>query len=345
MYTRNSSPAIRLHRFVGSKISRQMIEVIYKHDKPEPSTLVSCAKNLGRASDSRPVITMKSHVSPVFFNNIHIKFATNHAKSVAAQEPFKRILASQISELPIDSDRFGTFSGELDRAGSMLDALRSKVGLARGLTNERFILASEGSFSTASGFGLVAQNIELLMLSDLATGAEIIEQYITYETNYTTEVIKDLNALDRFLARISFGSHALVLYPDGLSPKQYVSKGIVDLAQARKIFTEYSALSPTASVMAMSDMRAHLNPTRMKAIKECCELMAKRLANKCPSCTSGGFGIVATIPGLPCEDCGAPTSLALSEKHNCPFCAFIKEYPRQDGKQTADSSACQWCNP
>jgi hypothetical protein len=281
----------------------------------------------------------------VLFTNTQIIFATNHGKSVAARIAFKRRLNTEIAELIIDSDRFGTFSGEIERDGSMLDALRSKIALARELTPERFILASEGSFSASGGFGLIAQNIELLMLSDLATGAEIIEQYITYETNYTTEVIKDLNALDRFLARISFGSHALVLYPDGLSPKYYVSKGIMDLAQARKIFTEYSTLSPTASVMAMSDMRAHLNPTRMKAIEECCELMAKRLANKCPSCTSGGFGIVATIPGLPCEDCGAPTSLALSEKHTCPFCAFIKEYPRQDGKQTADSSACQWCNP
>ena len=281
----------------------------------------------------------------VLFTNTKITFATNHGKLAAAYNAFEKTLKTEITELPIDSDRFGTFSGEVDRDGSMLDALRSKVALARELTSERFILASEGSFSTAGGFSLVAQNIELLMLSDLETGAEIVEQYITYETNYAAEVIKNLNVLDSFLARISFGNHALVLYPGGLSPKHYVSKGIVDLAQARKIFTEYSALSPTASVMAMSDMRAHLNPTRMKAIQECCELMARRLANKCPSCTSGGFGIVATIPGLPCEDCGAPTSLALSEKHNCPFCAFIKEYPRQDGKKFADPSVCQWCNP
>jgi len=282
---------------------------------------------------------------PISFTRSHIAFATNHSKSVAARDTFKEILSSEVTELTIDSDRLGTFSGEVERPGSMLDALRSKVALAREISRERFILASEGSFSSAGGFGLIAQNIELLMLSDLVTGAEIVEQRVTYETNYATEVIKNLSDLEKFLVRISFGTHALVLYPDKVSPKQHVSKGIVDLAQARKIFEDYIKLSPTGSVRAMSDMRAHVNPTRMTAIRECCKLLARRLANQCPACGSGGFGIVATVPGLPCEDCGAPTSLALAEKHACPFCSVTQEYPRQDGRKYAEASSCQWCNP
>ena len=281
----------------------------------------------------------------MLFTNTKITFATNHAKSVAAVDAFKTILNTEVAELIIDSDRFGTFSGEVERDGSMLDALRAKIALAREVKRDGFILASEGSFSSAGGFGLIAQNIEMLMLSDSATGAEIIEQYITYETNYANEVIKTPSDLERFLAKISFGEHALVLYPAGIPPKQHVAKGIVELGQGMRIFAEYSALSPTGAVIAMSDMRAHVNPTRMRAIKECCKLMAKRLHNSCPACSSGGFGIVSTVAGLPCEDCGAATSLALAEKHSCPFCAFIEEYPRQDGKKLADPSCCQWCNP
>jgi hypothetical protein len=277
--------------------------------------------------------------------NTTITFATNHGKSSAAREHFLRLLNTQVEEMVIDSDSLGTFSGEVPRRGSMIDALKDKVKLARASSSDRFILVSEGSFGTAGGFGVLAQGIEMLLLDDAVTGAQVVEQYISWDTNYLTQELSTLSDLKAFLSRISFGSHALVLYPCGTAPGVKTFKGIVDESRAEDAFAACILASPSGRVMAMSDMRAHYNPTRMRAISSCCELLAKRLATMCPSCGSGGFGITGTIIGLPCQFCGHPTARALREKHSCAVCHTSTEQPRSDGILFADPSECEVCNP
>lgn len=284
-------------------------------------------------------------MGPNVFCGSTITFATNHGKTAAAEEPFKRILRSNIEPLPIDSDSLGTFTGEVERSGSMLDALRGKIQLARALTQSRFVMASEGSFTSADGFGVVVQDLEMILLHDNATGVEIVEQYISLDTNYATATLKNLSDLHRFLDRVTFGSHALVLSPSGLPLVGNVSKGITDRGEAERIFTHHLSLSPRGSVNGASDMRAHLNPTRMRAISTCCELLAKRLVTVCPQCSSGGFGLVGTTPGLPCSGCGMPTERAKSENHSCPFCSHTIQLPRADGRTSVSPAECQWCNP
>ena len=284
---------------------------------------------------------MKSHS----FHGSHIIFATNHGKAEAAREPFREFLSAHVDELTINTDSLGTFSGEVERAGSMLDALRGKIRMAIARTSAPLILASEGSFSSASPFGLLFHGIEMLMLFDARAGVEIIEQYISYDTNYATATLRSLPDLHAFLKRISFSSHALVLFPEGLPLAGNVRKGLMEVADAERAFMEALSRSPSQSVTAMSDMRAHLNPTRMRAIRACCELLAKRLATACPRCQSGGFGLTATAPGLVCSECGAPTKRARGEIHSCPFCCLQKEHPRADGRAFASPAECEWCNP
>ncbi|MFO0417125.1 MAG: DUF6671 family protein [Pseudomonadota bacterium] len=284
-------------------------------------------------------------MAKVSFTNSEVIFATNHSKALAAKEPFSRILNATVNELTIDSDSLGTFSGEVERQGSMLDALRAKIKLAQNATEARFVMASEGSFGSADGLGFASQGIELLLLSDRATGAEILEQQISWHTNYSTATLSTDDELLSFLNRIGFGSHALVLYPQGIAPSELVYKGIVELSDAQRAFKDCVRLSPHGKAVAMSDMRAHLNPTRMLNIGECCELLAKRLATPCPSCGSGGFGLGETISGLPCEGCGAPTQRAVAEWHGCPFCKERARKPRSDGVTKASAAECEWCNP
>jgi hypothetical protein len=185
----------------------------------------------------------------------------------------------------------------------------------------------------------------MLMLHDTESGAEVLEQYISWDTNYATATLTTREDLLRFLEKISFGSHALVLYPHGLSPTQELYKGIVTLSEAEKAFTASCLSSPNGAAMAMSDMRAHLNPTRMQAIAACSELLAHRLATPCPKCCSGGFGLVESISGLPCEWCGSPTRRARAERHACVLCGKSVEKPRSDGRTHADPAECEGCNP
>ena len=279
------------------------------------------------------------------FLGSHIIFATNHGKAEAARAPFQEILSAQVDELTINSDALGTFSGEVERPGSMLDALRGKIHMAAALTSAPLILASEGSFSSANPFALPNHGIEMLMLFDSRAGVEIIEQHISYDTNYATGTLRSLSELHAFLERISFSTHALVLFPDGLPLLGNVRKGLTEVADAERAFMEALSRSPSQSVTAMSDMRAHVNPTRMRAIRACCELLANRLATACPRCCSGGFGLTATAPGLVCSECGAPTQRARGEIHSCPFCCLQKELPRADGRTVASPAECEWCNP
>lgn len=279
------------------------------------------------------------------FEAAHIVFATKHQKSLAASEPFARLLNATVSELPIDSDTLGTFSGEVPRPGSMLHALRGKVALARAVTQERFLLVSEGSFGSAGGLGLIAQGVEMLLLHDTQTGIEIIEQHISLSTNYASRELTHQDDLAAFLSCIRFESHALLLYPKGLLVPEAVQKGITTHESAYDAFSKCLKASPQGAVVAMSDMRAHLNPTRMGEISACCELLARRLATTCPRCTSGGFGLTATVPGLPCSGCGEPTQRARAEKHSCPVCGSSVERPRADGRRHADPAECEWCNP
>ena len=104
------------------------------------------------------------------FRGIQIVFATNHGKVEAAKDPFQTILSSSVKEVTIDSDSLGTFSGEVERPGSMIDALQGKIRLARAITDSRYILASEGSFSSADGFGYVVHNIEMFSSSVIVGG-------------------------------------------------------------------------------------------------------------------------------------------------------------------------------
>jgi hypothetical protein len=284
-------------------------------------------------------------MKPHSFHGSHIIFATNHGKVRAATPAFQQVLSARVEELTIDSDSLGTFSGEVERPGSMIDALRGKIGLARAVTDAPLILASEGSFSSADPFGLLFHGIEMLMLFDARTGVEIVEQHISYDTNYATGTLRSLPDLHTFLNRMSFNSHALVLFPDGIPVAENVRKGLTGIADAERAFLEALEKSPAKSVTAMSDMRAHLNPTRMTAIRACCALLAQRLATTCPHCRSGGFGLVATAPGLPCSECGAPTQRARGEIHACPFCQTRRELPRSDGRTLASASECEWCNP
>ena len=275
----------------------------------------------------------------------HFVFATNHGKAAAATEPFKRHLNASVSELQIDSDSLGTFSGEIPRTGSMIDALRGKVRLARAATDAQRILVSEGSFGAFGGIGALAHGIEMLMLYDSHTGVEIIEEHVTTNTNYATRTLSTPEELHAFLKHISFGKHAVVLIPEAAAADAHIWKGLTTISEAEAAFAVCQKNSPTNTVMAMSDMRAHHNPTRMKAIAECCELLAQRLATPCPRCCSGGFGLLEARPGLPCIECGTPTQRTRTEVHGCRFCGKTVSKSRSDGIAYADPSECPHCNP
>ena len=276
---------------------------------------------------------------------LDITFATRHGKGVAVADLFLETLCSKVHELSIDSDSIGTFSGETLRLGSMLDAARAKVGLARALGVHGLILVSEGSFSPRPGLPNIPVNTELLLLSDTERGVDVIEEFHTLDTNFDSVVVGSLEEAGRFLDFARFGTHAVVVYPDPEGPAVAIEKGLRDRVALEAAITRLTRLSSAQTVRLMTDMRAHFNPTRMLAIRECAKLLISRLRTPCSACGSSGFGLVQTEPGLPCADCGAPTHAVLREIRACPYCKHRAATTRVDGKTVADPGQCSECNP
>jgi hypothetical protein len=109
-------------------------------------------------------------------------------------------------------------------------------------------------------------------------------------------------------------------------------------------YDECRALSKVGAVFAESDLRAHLNPTRMENIGTACDDLITRMLRNCPACAAPGFGIARLESGLPCSWCGEPTNDWKSEEFRCVACTHIESKPRAD-LQKADPGLCPHCNP
>jgi hypothetical protein len=176
-------------------------------------------------------------------------------------------------------------------------------------------------------------------------GVEILEEYHTLDTNFDSVVVGSRTEAERFLKFARFGSHGVLVYPEPEGPKVAVEKGITDPRILDDIMTRIAALSSAGTVRLVTDMRAHMNPTRMQALRECGKLLSSRLRAACLSCGSVGFGLVGTETGLPCSDCGTPTGVVLVEVRACPYCGYRVRGARADGKVAADPGQCPECNP
>ena len=91
-------------------------------------------------------VTRLAKVNNHPFSGETVYFATKHSK--------EKVLSPQLAKIgmncvrtEVDTDRFGTFSGEVERVGSVRETLRLKTAAATEAHPEaRFFLASEGSF-------------------------------------------------------------------------------------------------------------------------------------------------------------------------------------------------------
>lgn len=263
-----------------------------------------------------------------------------HGKAVAIAPPLSRLGISLVIPDALDTDRFGSFTGEVPRAGTMEDAARLKARAAAEATGLPVGLASEGAYGPHPVIPFLAAGVELILWHDTTTGHEVIERLTDEAPVYDRIEIKGIDDLAPFFARTRFPETALVVTPVGLGPK-----GVADPAALATAVTEAIARSPVARALVQTDMRAHMNPRRMETIGKLAERFATRLATPCPACGAPGWGLLRTEPGLPCAECDTPSALVRVEVYGCTACGHAETRPRQDGKTTADPANCPMCNP
>lgn len=292
------------------------------------------------------MVNKKRHPAIHPYYGCKAALATMHGKELAISPPFYKILQVSI-QIPkgINTDDLGTFTGEIERKGTPLETLRKKARMGMEHLGFKYGLASEGSFGPYVYFPFIAQDHEILLWVDDERGIEIVEQKISTETNFDSKTISTWDDLQDFLEKVLFPSHALIVRPNSGFIAGLTFKGIKNMNELQEAISRCAYASTDGQALVQTDMRAHMNPTRMKVISELAEKMTYRLSSLCPSCSCPGWGIVDYILGLPCEECGYKTKQIAQEVYGCASCDYKKAVPRGDGITKSSPKYCDLCNP
>lgn len=272
--------------------------------------------------------------------------ATMHGKEAVIAPLVERFLGLRVAVVQgLNTDAFGTFSREIARRGSPRDAARAKVdaGLAH-MPDLRIGLASEGSFGPHPQLPFCAIDREIVMLVDRATDLELVGLYATPDTNFGHAVVTDVPAGLAFAAHAGFPSHGVIV----LASCDDVPRP--DIALEKDLDTEAAlaaaldrVISRAGAAFVETDMRAHRNPRRMRAIKHATIDLLRRARSRCPACGQPGFSVTERCTGLPCRWCGAPTQGVQAEVLACAGCDC--RTTRVVATEPADPAWCAECNP
>ena len=272
----------------------------------------------------------------------HCILNTLHSKSEAIAKPFLEHLGVKIIEQRGDTDQLGTFSGEVERPGSMFDVLKRKCEMGIELSGFKLGVASEGSFGPHPSIPFLACDYEALIFMDKEKDFFVYETNISENTNYASTTLKEENEFFNFAKVIKFPSHGIIVRPLEWDDKSIIFKGIKTLEGFRNAFKICQKASASQSVKVETDMRAHMNPTRMMVIRELSQKLCLRLKIKCPKCKMPGWGKTRILKGLECRECGSPTENIKEEIFGCVKCSFEQSVRKED---SVGPENCPYCNP
>mgnify|MGYP002776988673 CR=1 FL=1 len=241
----------------------------------------------------------------------------------------------------VDTDTLGTFTRDVPRTTSALEAARAKARMACALHGTPLGLGSEGSFGLDPALGLLPWNHELVLLHDAQRGIEVVGR-ASGGACWGHARVRTWADADAFAHRFGFPSHAMVVRPDA-SDDPRIARDLFDTRALRAAFDAAHAVADGGWVSIEVDGRAHANPTRQGVIRAAMADLAARLACACPACGMPGFGDAGPVPGLPCGGCDRPTPRARARRHACVACDHADE--RNVDNPWADPEDCPACNP
>lgn len=277
------------------------------------------------------------------FDGREIIIATKHQKEKVIAPILKKELGLDcIVSQDLDTDVFGTFTGEVERLNDPVETARLKCLKAMELSGCDIGISNEGSFGLHPTFFFVHADSEVVLLIDKKNKLEFIVREISTKTNFNGRQIKSYKELQEFAKAALFPSHGLILRKSK-DFKEDIYKGITQLKDLEKAYTVL--MDKYGSVYAETDMRALYNPTRMEVIENAVQKLVTKIKTLCPKCNAPGFSIIEAKPGLKCESCGAPTRSTLLHILNCQSCGFTEEKMHPRGKFYEDPMYCDICNP
>lgn len=275
------------------------------------------------------------------FAGRRLVIATMHGKEAVIAPLLEAALGVQcLTGSGVDTDRLGTFTGEVARTLDPIDAAREKCRLAMDLYDCDLAVASEGSFGPHPSLAFLPADDELVLLVDRKNDLEIWGREVSTATNYSYADIDSDTALLDFADRVSFPAHGVILRGTS-GQREHIIKDLTDERALLAAWDRLSAMSST--IHAETDMRAMRNPTRMQVIAQATQKLIDKATSLCPQCATPGYSITEIVRGLPCQWCGTPTRSGAGYLHRCAKCHH--EHIQPSAKTHEDPMYCDVCNP
>lgn len=279
------------------------------------------------------------------YSGSHFVIATLHKKGQAIAPIFFKKLGVTVVECAVDTDSLGSFSGEIHRKHGFLETARMKCELGLRQANDKYGLASEGSFGPHPYIPFLMVNVEILYFIDTVRDFHLYLTHTSEKHNYATSVVRSFSELQNFAIKSLFPDHALIVRPNISDNKTIIFKGIQSESGLQEAFDISLSHSVDGAVWVETDMRAHMNPSRMLVIQELAEKMAQRLAAHCPSCLTPGWGFYCKGKKIECSWCHESTLLDKTEIFGCVTCSYQEEKDSKNHFVGDLREYCTNCNP
>jgi hypothetical protein len=263
-----------------------------------------------------------------------------HGKAAVIEPALAKQGLRFVAPPPIDTDRFGTFTRDVARAGSQREALLAKAQAGLDHVPEAdFAAASEGAFGPHPQMPFLPAGHEMVALLERSSGQAVIGRHLTSSTNFLQAQAASQAEVHAFADRVGFPEHALIVMADRAGP--ILAKGVTD---AHLLATTCAAQCASGRpVWLEADMRAHFNPTRMAAIAAATDDLIRRLTARCPICAHPDW-VPQTTGGRPCKWCGGATIEPWIEAYSCDACGHSAERI-VDPDRAGSPAHCGDCNP
>lgn len=200
----------------------------------------------------------------------------------------------------LDTNAFGPFSRDIERAGSQLDAARAKIAAAFArMPYLKIGLASEGSYGPYPYIPCCPLEREIVVLVDRTADLELVGYHATSDTNFAHVIVADVAGGLDFAERAGFPVHGVIVmgYRDG-DPAHDLA--LIKDAETWDDLTSalHQVIADAGAAIVETDMRARRNPRRMRAIKRATIDLACRARSLCPGCGRLGYAVTEGLPGL-----------------------------------------------
>lgn len=262
---------------------------------------------------------------------IEVVLCSKHEKAKVIA-PYLSKLGFTLQETKdFDTDTLGTFSGEIERTLTPLEAALRKAKEACQLSGADYGMGSEGSFGGGPMPGIVNWNEEILCFYQASTERTIFAKAAnaTHVQNLDADSYDDL----RLALKEHPGQHWI------LREDQQLLKGLSE-DDLLKLHSEDKLLFP---LTLEPDLRAMHCPERQTIIAKAAEDLVERLQALCPQCEAPDFVIKEAKDGLACGLCSLPTKQIKEYVKICSECEFREVIPSE--KSQGDPTFCDYCNP